>query len=64
MWDLRSPTRDQTHIPCIAKQILDHWTMRDVPGQLFKFHIWGNKGMVFILSRTIKALEKIAIIIK
>ena len=24
-------TRDQTHAPCIAKQLLTHWTTRQVP---------------------------------
>ena len=31
MWDLSSPTRDQTCIPCIARWILNHWTTREVP---------------------------------
>ena len=31
MWDLSSPTRDQTCISCIARQILNHWTTREVP---------------------------------
>ena len=31
MWDLSSPTRDRTHVPCIGRQILDHWTTREVP---------------------------------
>ena len=26
-----SPTRDQTHIHCVARQILNHWTTREVP---------------------------------
>ena len=30
-WDLRSPTRDQTHAPCVARQILNHWTTREIP---------------------------------
>ena len=30
--DPSSPTRDQTHIPWIARQILNHWTTREVPG--------------------------------
>ena len=30
IWDLSSPTRDQTSIPCIARQILNHWTTRQV----------------------------------
>ena len=28
MWDLRSPTRDQTRIPCIVRQSRNHWTTR------------------------------------
>ena len=31
MWDLSSPTRDQTCIPCIGRQRLNHWTARKVP---------------------------------
>ena len=29
--DLGSPTRDQTHTPCIGRQSLNHWTTREVP---------------------------------
>ena len=35
MWDLCSPTRDQTYIPCIGRQSHNHWTVREVPN-LFK----------------------------
>ena len=31
IWDLSSPTRDETHVPCFAKWILNHWTIREVP---------------------------------
>ena len=31
MWNLRSPVRDQTHTPCTGKQILNHWTTKEVP---------------------------------
>ena len=31
MWDLSFPTRDQTRFPCLGKQILNHWTAREVP---------------------------------
>ena len=31
MWDLSSLIRDQTHIPCIVRQILYHRTTREVP---------------------------------
>ena len=31
MWDLSSPTRDRTHVPCFGRWILNHWTTREVP---------------------------------
>ena len=31
MWGLSSPTRDRTHIPCIGRQSLNHWTARKFP---------------------------------
>ena len=31
MRDLSSPTRDRTCVPCIVRQILYHWTTREVP---------------------------------
>ena len=31
MWDLSSPTRDQTCVPCIGRRILNPWTTRKVP---------------------------------
>ena len=30
MWDLSSPTRDRTHVPRIARRILNHWTAREI----------------------------------
>ena len=30
MWDSRSCTRGQTHVLCISRQILNHWTTREV----------------------------------
>ena len=31
MWDLGSLTREWACVPCIARQILNHWTIREVP---------------------------------
>ena len=31
IWDLGSLTRDQTHIPCIGRQSLNHWTTEEGP---------------------------------
>ena len=33
--DLSSLTRDQTRVPCIVKQILNHWTTKEVPQMNF-----------------------------
>ena len=45
MWDLSSPIRDQTHVPCIGRQILNHWTTREVP--LLEFEWTGLDGLKF-----------------
>ena len=31
MWDHSSQTRGRTRVPCIGRQILYHWTTREVP---------------------------------
>ena len=36
MWDLSSLTRDQTCVPCIGSQILNHWTTRKVPSLVWE----------------------------
>ena len=38
MLDLSRPARDQTHVPCIARQILNHRTTREVPHNFFFFN--------------------------
>ena len=30
MWNLRPPIRDCIDVPCIVRQILNHWTPREV----------------------------------
>ena len=36
MRDLWSLSRDQTPVPCIARWVLNHWTIREVPSLLLK----------------------------
>ena len=36
MWDSSSQTKDGTHVPCIGRWILNHWTTREVP-EIFIF---------------------------
>ena len=33
--NLSSPTRDRTRVLCIGRQILNHWTTREVPYLIF-----------------------------
>ena len=53
MWNLSAPTRDWAHIPCIARQIVNHWTTREVlPKEflyetmnMFKWPLWQVKPL-------------------
>ena len=39
LWDMASSqTRDWTHVPCVGRQILIHWTSREVRNKLFDGH--------------------------
>ena len=43
MWDLSSPTRDQTHGPYIGSLEVNHWSTREVSLQgqiLSSFDVW------------------------
>ena len=41
MWDLSWPTKDQSCMPCVARQVLNHWTTREVLWYLnFCIHIF------------------------
>ena len=47
MWDLRSPARDQTCVSWIGRQILNHWTTREVPRSFFNQSIRNFFGFWF-----------------
>ena len=34
MWDLSSPTRDRSWVPCTGRQFLNHWTTGKSPAEL------------------------------
>ena len=34
-YGLNCPTRDQTHVPCIKKQIPNYWAAREIPESVF-----------------------------
>ena len=43
-----SQTRDWTHVPCISRQILNHWTTREAPAHLL---LWSEKNFLKVLTR-------------
>ena len=59
MWDLSSLTRDQTHVPCVAGQILNHWTTREVPWSGFHVYlfIFGLAG-----SSSLQSLNRLSLV--
>ena len=40
IWDLSSPTRDQTHTLCVGSWSPNHWTAREVPINIFDINFW------------------------
>ena len=54
MLDFSSPTRDWTCILCIARQILNHWTLREVPCN-FSFKCFMGEDIVKILRMNLAA---------
>ena len=55
MWDLISPTRNQTHIPCIGRQNLNHWTTREV-SEPWTMHEWPCVCLSPVISHTFQML--------
>ena len=51
MWGLSALTRDQIHIPCIGRQIINHWTTREVPS--FSLQLW-SKTLFLVDSEDFK----------
>ena len=43
-----SSIRDRTHVPCVGRWILNHWTTREVPENLFIFLM--NLNIVSVLK--------------
>ena len=43
---LSSLTRDRTCVPYTGRQILNHWTVREVPMHILKVQISGLPGII------------------
>ena len=51
---LSSPTRDQTLIPCIARQIFNHWTTREVPTVDFQSSNYVSKQLLCVDAKLLQ----------
>ena len=59
IWDLSFLIRDQTHIPWIGRQILSHWTTRQVPHWLSLRHSSAvTSSLKLFLTITLPATTK------
>ena len=45
---LSFPTRDQTHVPCIGRRILNHWTTMEVPSWGFSSAKNTGSSLIFV----------------
>ena len=52
--DPSSPTRDQTHIPWIARWILNHWATREVPGSA----PWHSSSPLILMAALISGVMR------
>ena len=53
VWDLSSPTRDRTWVPCTGRQILNHWPTRKVSWMVFlKIKFW--KSLVKLIFQSLQ----------
>ena len=50
MWGFSSLTRYWTHVPCVGRWILNHWTTREVQVCIFKKR-WRGKHSVLLASQ-------------
>ena len=55
-WDLGSLIRDRTHIPCVGRQILNHWTTREVPATVFNNIIPLRSSLIAQLENNLPAM--------
>ena len=46
--DLSSPRRDRTRVPCIGRQILNHWTIREIRASFVIFFYFYSFLLSFI----------------
>ena len=59
MWDLRSPTTDQTLTICIGRWVLNHWTIREVPRcNYFKIRKYRLQGKILSSDKEDNIIKK------
>ena len=58
MWDLSSLTRDWTHVPCIGRRILKHWTTSEVPRDWILIELFSFITFVFLQPSLVAQMVK------
>ena len=53
-----SQTRYQTHVPCTGRQILNHWTPREVQGDSFDYIRWPKSDSTKCFAWTSESRNK------
>ena len=56
VWGLSPPSRDQTHVSCVAKRVLNHWTTREVPQVFFFYHLFSVQETFLVILSKIRLL--------
>ena len=59
MWDLCSPTRNQTYIPCIARWILNHWTREVSLKNILKYRPYVRQSHKSLKSKIIEIIQNL-----
>ena len=58
MWDLSSPTRDQTGTPRIGRWSLNHWPAREVPPDSLYYSISDSLSLAWVPLSTVRVKHR------
>ena len=56
LWDLKSPARDQTQVPCIGRPSLNCWNTREIQGLRFTLQMFSVAFMPQIFIESLSEL--------
>ena len=59
MWDFRLPTSDWTHTSCFGRQVLNHWTRREVQEISFNLDTLYSRLFIWLFHRLVSPTSTI-----